>query len=66
MSLSCQESQENYSLLQSSATRGFVRQHVGDFNDENALKVAVKRFCCVTNLIRHVSTVAIPWFPFCN
>ena len=33
-------------------------QNVGDFSDENALKVAVKRFCCVSNSIRHVS--------FCN
>ena len=30
-------------------------QNVGDFSDENALKVAVKRFCCVGNSIRHVS-----------
>ena len=36
----------------------------GDFSDENALKVAVKRFCCASNLIRHVSRYSLT--SFCN
>ena len=36
---------------------GDIIQNVSDFSDENALEVAVKRFCCVSNSIRHVSQV---------
>ena len=34
---------------------GDLVQNVCDFSDVNALEVAVKRFCCVSNSIRHVS-----------
>ena len=39
-------------------------QNVVDFSDENALKVVVKIFCCVSNSIKHVSRYSLTLF--CN
>ena len=39
-------------------------QNVVDFSDENALKVVVKIFCCVSNSIKHVSRYSLT--SFCN
>ena len=52
--------------MECSLTReiGDFVQNVGDFSEENALKVAVKRFCCVSNSIRYVSRY--PLTSFCN
>ena len=39
-------------------------QNVGDFSDENALKVAVNNLFCVNNSLRHVSRYSLTFF--CN
>ena len=39
-------------------------ENIGDVSDENALKIVVKRFCCVSNSIRHVSRYSLT--SFCN
>ena len=43
---------------------GHMVQNVGDFNDENALKVAVKILCCASNSISRVSMYSLVIFTF--